>query len=203
MTENVDATNPGEEPIADNTETQEEQAFHHDAQQDTAFQELTAEFIVRKHVAYAAGSGLIPIPLFDIAAVTAVQIKMVRDLSRLYGIPFSENRLKTIITALIGGIGSEQIGRRVLGSFLKSIPVIGQVAGAASVPLMAGATTYAVGQVFRKHFASGGNLINFDPAKAKDYFNQQYQRGRDKVSEMTGAAKKGTEPEAGAEPQPA
>lgn len=200
MTETVDQETQTDATASEqNTQEQEQeqnrQQYHIP---DPAFTEVTAEFIIRKHVAYAAGSGLIPIPLFDIAAVTAVQIKMVRDLTNLYGIPFTETRLKAFVTALISGVGSEQLGRRVLGSFLKTIPVIGPIAGAASVPILSGATTYAVGQVFRKHFQSGGNLINFNPEKAKEYFKEQYERGRDKVADMTG---KGTKEEP--TPQPA
>ncbi|CAM2010261.1 YcjF family protein [Acanthopleuribacter pedis] len=183
MTEHVENDVQPEEP-ADSTQTHQEETQNQYIP-DPAFTEVTAEFIIRKHVAYAAGSGLIPIPLFDIAAVTAVQVKMVRDLTNLYGIPFSENRFKTLVTALIGGIGSEQIGRRLLGSVLKAIPVIGPIAGGAAVPIMSGATTYAVGQVFRKHFNGGGTVLNFDPSKAKDYFKEQYNRGREKVADMT------------------
>ena len=179
---------PSQEQTQETQEQAQNEQTHVDESfiRDPDFSDVTAEFSIRKHVAYAMGSGLIPIPLVDMAAVTAIQVKMVRELSQIYGVPFSQYRGRTVVTALIAGIGSDQLGRRVVGSMLKSLPLIGGIAGAASVPLMSGSATYAVGQVFRRHFANGGNLMNFDPNQAKDYFKQQYQKGREKVSEMRG-----------------
>ena len=36
--------------------------------------------IVRRNVAWAAGGGLIAVPFLDIAAVTSVQLKMIKEL---------------------------------------------------------------------------------------------------------------------------
>ncbi|HJN31325.1 MAG TPA: DUF697 domain-containing protein, partial [Candidatus Latescibacteria bacterium] len=44
-----------------------------------------AASIVTKYAAAAAAAGLIPMPAADIAAISAVQIKMVHSLSKLYG----------------------------------------------------------------------------------------------------------------------
>ena len=47
-----------------------------------------------------------------------------------------------------------------------------------------GAFTYALGSVFRRHFAQGGNFVNFDAKETKGYFRERYEdfRAR-KVSE--------------------
>ena len=43
----------------------------------------TADEIIRSHVLWALGAGLMPVPLFDIAAVTAVQMDMLKQLAEL------------------------------------------------------------------------------------------------------------------------
>ena len=51
---------------------------------------------------WSGAAGLIPVPLVDIAAVGGVQLHMLRRLSEIYGVPFSENRGKSILTSLAG-----------------------------------------------------------------------------------------------------
>ncbi|MCB0572184.1 MAG: DUF697 domain-containing protein, partial [Phaeodactylibacter sp.] len=45
---------------------------------------LRAQEIVKNHVLISMGAGLVPIPILDIAAVTAVQLDMVKNLAQLY-----------------------------------------------------------------------------------------------------------------------
>jgi hypothetical protein len=48
---------------------------------------------------WSGAAGLIPVPLVDVVAVGGVQLHMLRRLSEIYGVPFSENRGKSILTA--------------------------------------------------------------------------------------------------------
>lgn len=54
-----------------------------------------ARRIVGKYTGWAAGTGAIPLPLRDVAAVAAVQPKTVRELFKLYGAHFSESKAKS------------------------------------------------------------------------------------------------------------
>ena len=47
--------------------------------------------VIKNHVLISMGAGLVPIPILDIAAVTAVQIDMLKQLARVYDVSFSEN----------------------------------------------------------------------------------------------------------------
>jgi uncharacterized protein (DUF697 family) len=133
--------------------------------------------IIRKWTYAAAGAGLIPIPIADLAAIGAVQLKMVADLSKHYEVPFYRNQGKAALGALTGTVLSRQLSP-FIASALKAIPVIGQVGGVAAMGLTAGAATYAVGRVFDMHFASGGDLLDFDAAKMKSVFTREYEKGK-------------------------
>ena len=61
-----------------------------------------AQEIVKTHLLLAVGGGLIPLPFVDFAAVTGVQVNMVRSLSKLYGKDFNEQIGKSLVTALVG-----------------------------------------------------------------------------------------------------
>jgi uncharacterized protein (DUF697 family) len=136
--------------------------------------DMEALAIVRRNSLWAMGVGLVPVPIVDVLGVSAVQLKMVRELSHQYHVSFSHNRAKSIIGALLGGIGSVTAAG-LMFSALKFIPIIGQTAGAVTLPLTAGAATYATGRVFIQHFASGGTLLDLDPAKMREYFRKEFQ----------------------------
>ena len=135
-----------------------------------------AEAIVKTHVLISMGAGLVPIPILDIAAVTAVQMDMVKQLTMLYNVDHPNNFDKSLITALTGSIFA-----RVGASFIKAIPVVGSVIGGLSMAIMSAASTYAVGQVFKRHFESGGDFSNFNPSSARVLFEEEYEIGKRKA----------------------
>ena len=112
-----------------------------------------ADKIVRRHVLYAMGAGLVPVPLIDIAAVTAVQIDMLRQLANLYGSDYSVSNGKAFASALAGSTLA-----RLGATVVKSMPGIGTLVGGTSMSILSGASTFAVGKVATEVLGSGGDL---------------------------------------------
>ena len=127
---------------------------------------LEAEKIIKKYTYLSASTGLIPIPIVDFVAVMGLEIKMIRELCQLYSVPFSKERVKTIIAGIIGGWNASVVA----GSLLKMVPFVGVVIAASSIAAVSGAVTYGIGVVFMKHFASGGTLLDLRPERAKHRF---------------------------------
>jgi hypothetical protein len=73
------------------------------------------------------------------------------------------------------------------------IPVVGTLLGGVAMPVLSGASTYAVGKVFIQHFASGGTFLTFDPAAVREYFMQELENGRLAAQEAVGEIKKEAE----------
>jgi len=146
---------------------------------DAKARQLRADRIIKKHVLWSTGAGLIPIPLADLAAVTAVQVSMLEELSKLYRVEFSEPILRNFVTALTGGVLA-----RIGASAVKAIPGIGTILGGASMSIMSGASTYAVGQVAKAEFEAGGELSKIDPAKAKREYDKAFESGKDIVEKL-------------------
>lgn len=138
-----------------------------------------ADTIVRNHVVWSMGAGLIPVLIVDIFAVTAMQMDMIRQLSKLYGNEFSETRGKAIVTALT----SSTLARITAGSIAKMIPVVGSFVGGVTVSIFAGATTYALGQVFKKHFEDGGTILDFDVERLRKLYKEQFEKGKKVVKD--------------------
>jgi len=63
---------------------------------DSASDELALQLVDRLSL-WSGAAGLIPLPLVDVAAVGGVQFYMLRRLSEIYGVPFSDNRGRSIL----------------------------------------------------------------------------------------------------------
>ncbi|MBO9998459.1 MAG: DUF697 domain-containing protein [Cyanobacteria bacterium SID2] len=142
-------------------------------------QRTEAEAIVRSHVLWAMGGGLIPIPLVDFAAVTAIQLEMLQQLARVYGVDYTQSNGKAFVSALTGTTFA-----RLGASLLKALPGVGTLIGGASMSLTSGASTYAVGQVAINHFANSGNLSNFVEEQVKSAYDTAFERGKSYVSDL-------------------
>ena len=140
---------------------------------------IEAESIIRSHVIWAMGGGLIPIPLVDFAAVTAIQLEMLQQLANLYKVDYTKSMGKTFVSALTGTTFA-----RIGASMLKAIPGIGSVLGSTSMAIMSGASTYAVGQVAISLFASSAGLSGFNVDTVKQAYEQAYEKGKSYVSDL-------------------
>ena len=149
----------------------------------------TVDAIIRKRVYAAIGIGFVPVPLIDFLGLTAIQIELIHALAKAHGVEFKKERVKSIISSLCGGLLSTA-SVPLAASLLKSIPIIGTTAGAATACIMGGSTTYALGWVFDRHFRKGGCLIDFDAEEAKTYFKEKVEEGKNFVGKLKKKVKK-------------
>jgi uncharacterized protein (DUF697 family) len=138
-----------------------------------------ANYIIQNHVGYAASAGLIPFPGADLAAVTAVQLNMLRQIAKLYDVNFMDNIGKNMITAIAGGSIA-----RLGASLIKAIPGVGTFIGEMGMAAMSGASTYALGKVFANHFSKGGTLEDFDLKKSKKVYEEELKKGKTVAAEV-------------------
>jgi uncharacterized protein (DUF697 family) len=165
-------------------ETKHEHKTHTALEEDATSRIAHGQAIVHRNVMWALGAGVLPFPGFDIVAVMGVELKMLKELSDLYGVPFKESIAKKIIYSLLTGVGSVALGVAVGSSFAKLFPAIGTTIGVISVPIFAGAFTHAIGKVFLMHFESGGTFLDFDPRAMHVHFKREYETGRQHVERI-------------------
>lgn len=142
---------------------------------------VRAEAIVNKYAKWSAGLGLIPVPLLDLAAVSGAQYKMIRELADLYGVPASNDRVRAVVTVLLGG-GLPALAGGSLGSAAKAIPVIGQLVGIMVMPALAGAAALALGRVFTAHFETGGVLLDLDTDALRGHYRRELEAARQEAA---------------------
>lgn len=141
--------------------------------------------VVKKYMLWSLGAGLIPVPLLDIATVTGVQMKMISEISKVYGVEFKESRAKNSVSALFSSVSANTFAYGTVGSAIKSIPVFGTLVGSVTMPFFSGAFAYALGSVFINHFENGGTFLDFDSDKVKTQFGEMFRKGKTVAKDLT------------------
>ena len=139
-----------------------------------------AEQVIKQHVVWACGAGLVPVPIIDFVAVTAIQIDLIKQLCTLHGASYEEANGKMWVGALTGGALA-----RIGASAIKAIPGIGSLIGGLSMSIASGASTWGVGQVVNKHLAAGGTLTDLNVDKARQQYEAEYEKGKEVAKEAS------------------
>ena len=138
-----------------------------------------ASDIIKSHVGYSLGAALVPFPGADLLAVTAVQVNMLRQLAKLYNIGFMDALGKNIISAVVGSSAA-----RLGASLVKAIPGVGTIIGELTMPVLSGASTWALGRVMANHFHNGGTLDDFDLKNAHKKYEAEVAEGKKVAEEL-------------------
>jgi len=139
---------------------------------------------VKRYMWLSGAAGLVPLPLVDLIAVSGVLLKMLADISKIYGFPFQASRGKMLIGSLMGYVLPNALSFELIGSWLKTIPLVGTLAGQPAMALFSAASAWALGAVFIQHFESGGTFLNFDPEAVKEFYRAQFDVGQKVATHM-------------------
>jgi uncharacterized protein (DUF697 family) len=119
-----------------------------------------ARAIIERHANFSAIGGAIPVPVANVAAITGLIVRMVRQLSRLYGVPFERTRARAIVIGLMGGIMPTGVATIATSTLTYFVPGYGAI-GLAVSSVTASAYARSIGQMFVEHFENGSTLVDF------------------------------------------
>ena len=134
-----------------------------------------AAHLVDRFALWSGAAGLIPVPVVDWVTVGGVQIQMLRRLSQIYDVAFSENRGKVLIASLAGSMVPASSASGV-ASLAKSVPILGALVSVFVMPVLSAGATYAVGRTFMQHFELGGTLLDFNPPDYREFIKAQKEK---------------------------
>ena len=160
------------------------------ASTSTAERSEVASKLVDRFAIWSGVAGLIPLPVIDVLAVGTLQVQMLRRISQIYDVEFSENRGKALIAALAGTMIPVTSGMGA-ASAMKAVPVVNILAAGFVMPVLSAGATFAIGKAFIQHFESGGTLLDFNPPDYREFVKAQkemWDSRRAKRSDTTGAA---------------
>jgi small GTP-binding protein len=136
-----------------------------------AYRRSAAQRIIRNATLISLAAGLEPFPLVDIPILLGNQIRLVLRLAALYGEPVDSanttRHLRELVAVMAGGLGLRYLAEQVA----KAIPFGGDFISGA----IAGAGTWAMGQVILEYYESGKNI---SPQRLRVLYHEFYSRYR-------------------------
>jgi uncharacterized protein (DUF697 family) len=136
-----------------------------------AYRRSAAQRIIRNATLVSLAAGLEPFPLVDIPILLGNQIRLVFRLAALYGEPIdtvnSTRHLRELIGVMAGGLGLRFLAEQAA----KMVPFGGDFISGA----IAGAGTWAMGQVVLEYYESGKNI---SPQRLRLMYRDFYHRYR-------------------------
>jgi uncharacterized protein (DUF697 family) len=127
-----------------------------------------ARAIVTRFRKWTIVAAAAPIPLADAVLIGGVQLRMLSELARLYGVPFEKVRVASLVSALFGGWTPYTISIGVAGAAARLAPGLGTLIGIATSVGTSTLATEAIGKIFIQHFEDGGTFLDFEPRKYRD-----------------------------------
>jgi len=134
-----------------------------------------ASKLVDRFAIWSGVAGLLPLPLVDTIAVGGLQLQMLRRISKIYGVAFSENGGKAVLASIAGSMipATSGIGA---ASVLKAVPIFGTIVSGFVMPVLSAGATYAIGKAFIQHFETGGTLLDFNPPDYREFIKAQKEK---------------------------
>jgi len=128
---------------------------------------LAARTIIRHHAALCAAASFIPMPIVGSVAITGVQLDMLRSLSGLYGVPFSQDTGRALLASAAGGVLNYYLAHnpvtRTVRDFLNAtVPWLAWPLRMLTGPALMAGYTVLLGQAFVRHYEKGGTHLNFN-----------------------------------------
>jgi uncharacterized protein (DUF697 family) len=129
--------------------------------------------LVKLYTTLSVPGGLVPIPFGDLVLVTTLQLRMLERIARVYGVTFCTDKTRLLLGAIM--LGAPQgmtngllaaVGTAASASWVVIGP--GSVVAGIGLGALEATVTFALGQVFIEHFESGGTLLDFDAAAARE-----------------------------------
>lgn len=142
---------------------------------------VEAARVISGAVKWSAAAAIVPVPYVDLVAMGALQVRMVRDLARAYGVDADSETLKATISALLGTLAPAVISGGLLGSALKVVPVGGTILGSVGLAAFGSAATYAIGKIFVAHFEKGGTLNSFSAEAVEADLKKEFSAAKAKT----------------------
>lgn len=144
-----------------------------------------ADALIRRYALYATGSALIPGFGLDVAAVTAVQTKMISELGKMYGFENNDQLIRTAVTAGITALGSRVLSGALAGLAKTVTPMKGLIGGAMQAGF-SGFVTAETGFYYLQRMQAGDNPGDVKVTDIVGYITDQVKAGKFNPTSMGG-----------------
>ena len=139
--------------------------------------EQQADAVIRRYALFGTAAGLIPSFGLDVAALTAIQVKMIRELAEIYEYDVNDQMIRMTITTGVTALG----GRLLTGiatSITKAFSPLKFLVGGATQAALSGFTTAEIGKIYQARLSSGENPADITVSEIVNHIVAQVQEGK-------------------------
>ncbi|MBK1721276.1 YcjF family protein [Thiocystis violacea] len=126
-----------------------------------------------------AAAGVGAFPLVDLAAVPAIQAKMLQSLAAIYAQPWDRQAMLDFLGLLGSGVALTYAARYAGRTLIKLLPYLGQTLGAVWGASASAATTYALGKAASYYFHQRTLGLDAEAQVLRRLFAEQLEQGSD------------------------
>lgn len=158
--------------------------LQHQLGSEQTVRDLYARAAHQHIVGYAlTAAGLGTLPVVDLAAVTAVQAKLLHSLAVLYSQRWDARTVTEFISLTGTGIAAGYLTRMAGRTLTKLVPFLGQTMGAIWGASASGAATYALGKASAYFLSQRKHGLQVDPEVLRRIYAESLATGRTIVNE--------------------
>lgn len=144
---------------------------------DMAAKNEKADALIGRYSLLGTATGLIPIMGIDVAAATAVQTKMIRDLAEIYDFDVDDQLIRMAINNGITILGG-RIVSIVAETVAQSFTPLKMLVGGATSAAISGFLTYETGKIYQARMQEGQNPMDIGVVDIVNHVIAQLQAGK-------------------------
>ena len=135
-----------------------------------------ANAIIRRYALFGTASGLIPVFGLDVAALTAIQVKMIKELAGVYEYDIDDQMIRMSITTGVTSLAGRLV-TAVATSITKAFSPLKFIIGGATQAALSGFLTAETGKIYQARMANGQNPADISVSEIVNHVVSMVQQG--------------------------
>ncbi|CAH0999009.1 hypothetical protein LEM8419_00302 [Neolewinella maritima] len=152
---------------------------------DTANKAEQADAIIKRYALFGTATGLIPFFGLDVAAMTAIQVKMIKELANVYEYDIDDQMIRMTITTGVTSLAGRLV-TGVLTSITKAFSPLKFLIGGATQAALSGFLTAETGKIYQARMSSGENPADITVSEIVNHVVAQIQQGEWNPTKVAG-----------------
>ncbi|NJB86630.1 uncharacterized protein (DUF697 family) [Lewinella marina] len=155
------------------------------AQNSPSGKQEQADALIRKYALFGTAAGLIPSFGLDVIALTAIQVKMIKDLAEIYEYDVDDQLIRMTITTGITSLGGRLL-TSVATSITRAFTPLKFLIGGATQAALSGFLTAEIGKIYQARLMSGENPADVTVSEIVNHVVAQVQQGEWNPTKVAG-----------------
>ena len=144
-----------------------------------------ADAIIKRYALFGTATGLIPTFGLDVAVLTGVQVKMIKDLANVYEYDVDDQMIRMTITTGVTALAGRLV-TGVLSSITRAFSPLKFLIGGATQAALSGFMTAEVGKIYQARLSSGQNPSDITVSEIVNHIVSQVQEGKWNPTKVAG-----------------